>query len=122
MELLGLRDVLMLCFSLNVPWVIVELDAKAMVEVLQNTNYVNTVVSPLLDDCRQLVAQFQQVQIKHCYRQANRCADLLAKMGVEQETDFVNFHGLPMDILDVFHFDKNGLYVNRVCPELVVPV
>ena len=42
----------MLCYSLNIPWVIVELDAKAMVEVLQNTNYVNIVVSPLLDDCR----------------------------------------------------------------------
>ena len=43
-------------------------------------------------------------------------------MGVEQEADFVNFHGPLVAILDVFHFNKNGLYVNRVCPELVVPV
>ena len=43
-------------------------------------------------------------------------------MGVEQEVDFVNFHGLLVGILDVFYFDKNGLYVNRVCPKLVVPV
>ena len=43
-------------------------------------------------------------------------------MGVEQEVDFVNFLGPLVAILDVFHFNKNGLYVNRVCPELVVPV
>ena len=43
-------------------------------------------------------------------------------MGVEQEADFVNFHGPLVAILDVFHFNKNGLYVNRECPELVVPV
>lgn len=51
-ELWGLRDGLMLCCSLNIPCVIVELDAKVVVDVLQNTNYDNVVVSPLLDDCR----------------------------------------------------------------------
>lgn len=119
-ELWGLRDGLMLCCSLNIPCVNVEMDAKVVVDVIQNVNYVITVVSPLLDDCRQLVTQFQQVQIRHCYRQANRCADLLTRMVVEQEADFVSFHSPPVEILNVFHFDKNGLYVYRVCPELVV--
>ena len=41
---------------------------------------------------------------------------------MEQEADFVHFHGPLVAILDVFHFNNIGLYVNRVCPELVVPV
>ena len=37
-------------------------------------------------------------------------------MGLEQELDFVHFHCPPVDILESLLFDKNGLYVNRVCP------
>ena len=50
-------------------------------EVFKNVNYVNNVISPLLDDCRHLAAHFHRIRSNHCYRQANRCADLLARMG-----------------------------------------
>ena len=63
---------------------------------------------------------FQQIQINHCYRQANRCADLLAKLGVEQEIDFQNFLSSPMDILQILQDDRDGLYVNRICHNSVV--
>ena len=42
---------------------------------------------------------FQQIQIKHCYWQANQCAELLAKSGVEQEIDLINYLSPPMDVL-----------------------
>ena len=63
---------------------------------------------------------FQQIQIKHCYRQANRCADMLAKMGVEQEIELLNLLSPPMDILQVLQDDRDGLYVNRTCHDFVV--
>lgn len=119
-ELWGLRDGLMLCCNLNVPCLIVELDAKVVVDVFKNSNYVNNVISPILDDCKQLVSCFQQIQINHCYHQANRCADLLARMGAEQELDFVNFLSMPVDMFNAFENDMNGLFVNRMCPELDV--
>ncbi|KAL0000220.1 hypothetical protein SO802_019822 [Lithocarpus litseifolius] len=77
-ELWGLRDGLSLCLFLNIPCLVVEVDAKAVVDVLRNYNYDNIVISPIMDDCRQLVSCFQQIQIKHCYRQANRCANYLS--------------------------------------------
>lgn len=79
-----------------------ELDAKAEVDVLRNSNYDNNIISSILDDCKQPVLHFQQIQIKHCYCQANRCADLLAKMGVEQEIELVNYFSLPVDVLHIF--------------------
>ena len=119
-ELWGLRDGLSLCRSLNITCLVVELDAQTVVDVLRNYSYDNRIISPIMDDCRQLVLCFQQIQIKHCYRQANRCADLLAKMGVEQEIEFLNLLSPPVDILPILQEDRDGLLVNRTCHESVV--
>ena len=51
----GLRDGLILCCNLHLPSLIVELDAKATVDAFLNSNYENNVISPILDDCRQLI-------------------------------------------------------------------
>ena len=91
-----------------------------MVEVLKNNTYVNNIVSPILDDCRHLAACFQQIQFKHCYCQANRCANLLAKKGAIQESDFISFVSSPVDIYNVFEEDLNGVYFNRMCTEPVI--
>ena len=119
-KLWGLRDGLSLCLSLNISCLVVVLDAKAVVDVLRSYNYDNTIISPIMDDCRKLVSCFQQIQIKHYYRQANRCADLLAKIRVEQEIDFLNYLSPPVDFLQILQEDRNGLYVNRICHDSVV--
>ena len=66
-EMWGLREGLKLCCNLNIRSLEVEMDAKAIVDVLQNTGYVNNVISPILDDCRHLISLFQNVRIKHCF-------------------------------------------------------
>ena len=40
-ELWGLRDGLLLCSSLNISFLIVEIDAKVIVDVIKNSAYVN---------------------------------------------------------------------------------
>ncbi|XP_050241298.1 uncharacterized protein LOC126690217 [Quercus robur] len=119
-ELWGLREGLLLCCNLNIEALVVELDAQAVVEDLKNNAYVNNIVSPILDDYRHLAARFQQIQFKHCYRQANRCADLLARMGAVQESDFISFVSPLVDICNVFEEDLNGVYFNRMCTEPIV--
>ena len=86
-----------------------------MVDVFLNPNYQNNAVSPILEDCRQLMLRFQQIQLRHCFRQANRCADLLARMSFEQATDFISYNCPPVDIRSLLEDDVVGLYVNRVC-------
>ena len=99
---------------------IVELDAKAIVDAFLNLNYENNVMSPILDDCRQLVTQFHWIRFKHCYCEANRCADALARRGVEQDIDFLSFLSPLEDILNVFMEDFSGMHFNRHCPKPVV--
>lgn len=60
---------------------IVELDAKVVMDLLLNQNTDTHEFSPLIADCRTALESFQFAHIKHIYREANRCADFLAKMG-----------------------------------------
>ena len=119
-ELWGFREGLLLCCNLNIDFLVVELDAQAVVEVFKNASYMNNVISPLLDDCRHLVARFQHIRFNHCYRQANCCADLLARMGAIQVLDFISFSSPSVDICNAFEDDCNGVLFNRICPVLDV--
>ena len=51
-ELWALRDGLLLCQQMNLTAIIIELDAKTIVDALTNPTYSNSIVSALFDDCR----------------------------------------------------------------------
>ena len=119
-ELWGLKDGLLMCYNLNIFSLIVELDAKSIVDALGNSEYVNNVISPILDDCWLLASRFHWIQFKHCFQQANRCADSLARMSTSQHLVFTSFESLPMDISLVFENDLSGMYSNRLCSEPIV--
>ena len=78
-ELWALRDGLNLCHNMHLQDVDIQIDAKAVVDIIRDPYYSNRVVMPIVDDCRQLISQFGQVRIGHCYREANFCADFLAR-------------------------------------------
>ena len=80
-KLWAIRDGLMLCVDRSLAMVEVELDAKAVVDMLTNSQYSNIAIAPLIEDCRYLISQIRQMRIKHCYHESNRCADKLARKG-----------------------------------------
>ncbi|KAK9999984.1 hypothetical protein SO802_019587 [Lithocarpus litseifolius] len=121
-ELWGLRDGLILCCNLNITSIILELDAKTIVDIFQNSDYESNVVSPILDDCRQLICRFQRIQFKHCFRQANWCADRLARMATDRNLDFISFESPPVDLVNVMEEDFRGMYMTRLCLEHDVAV
>ncbi|KAK9987636.1 hypothetical protein SO802_027875 [Lithocarpus litseifolius] len=116
-ELWGLREGLMLCRSLNLSALVIELDAESIVNVLNNPSYANSFISPILDDCKVLISHMPQIQIKHCFRQANHCADRLARKSFSQIPEFSLFDSQPMDMIDVYEDDLNGMYFDRICPD-----
>ncbi|KAL4620119.1 hypothetical protein ACB092_06G130400 [Castanea dentata] len=83
-ELWTLCDGLSLCHNLNYSAVDIQIDAKTIVGLLSKPFYSNSFVMPIIDDCRQLISQIPQVRIGHYYREANSCADFLAKIGSVQ--------------------------------------
>ena len=63
-----------------------ELDSKVVLFLLTNYN-VNypTNMLPLICDCRNLLHHKWEVHVQHVYREANGCADVLAKRGTHQQ-------------------------------------
>lgn len=120
MVLQGIRDGLILCYNLNISSLVVEIDAKALVDVLENPEYVNNIVSSILDDCRFLAARFSQIQFKHCYQQANQCIESLARMSSIQCFNLSYFVSSLEDVVFAFENDLKGMYFNRLCPEPIV--
>ena len=51
-EIWALRDGLNLCISMNLEAVEIEVDAKAIVDLLANGNNSNNFISFLIDDCK----------------------------------------------------------------------
>lgn len=90
-ELWVLRDGIRLCIALKLQAVVFELDAKAIVDLLKKdeqscNNNVNIVA-----DCRKGLREIPMVVIHHCYKEANRCADALARRGAILSQDFAVF-------------------------------
>ncbi len=81
-ELWGLRDGLLLARDLNVSNLIIEIDAKSVVDLLQ-TAHMNISsshpYSALINDCRYLLLSFEVATIHHAHHESTHCADLLAK-------------------------------------------
>ena len=109
-EAWALRDGLVLCNQLNLSNVFVELDAKALVDALNNPVFDNSMISPidalnnpvfdnsmispLFADCR----QFPRLVFRYIYCEANSCADRLANVGRLQNLDFVVYTSPPVDL------------------------
>ena len=74
-ELWALKDGLNLAIQLGIKQLEVELDAKVIVEMLNNVNNANIKLSPLLLDYRSLMVSLTQVWVAHVYREVNRRAD-----------------------------------------------
>lgn len=53
--------------------------------------------------------------MRHVFREANFCADALARRGVSQLEDFVVFDNPPLDDVNTFvNSDMYGLYYGRL--------
>ena len=120
-EVWALRDGLMLCVQKKIPAVIVEMDAKALVDALNNPSYRNSVISPIFDDCKQLILQIPQVRINHVYHEANKCANWLANSGHSQSLDFIIHFVPPVSLIPSVEADCHGTWCNRRCPEFSFP-
>ena len=116
-ELWALRDRLMICVHRNFNAVEVEVDARVVIDVLSASNCTNSLAVPLVDDCKHLATQIHQICFKHCFREANRSADKLARTGAAQDSQFKLFFCPPVDLVNVFNSDLNGLSLTRICTD-----
>ena len=113
-ELWAIRDGLTrLCF-LSLEVVEVEVDFLVAISLLSQTTHTNGELSFLIDDCRNLMKNIPQVRLKHYFREANWCADALAKFGTNMKNDFAVFESPPI-IVSLLHSEKLGFTQDCIC-------
>jgi ribonuclease HI len=104
-ELRALKDGLQLALDLEIPNLEIEMDSTVAVKLLHSTNSPNAFLSSIVNDCRYLLERFEAYTLKHIYREANGCADLLAKAGCDQHSDFLVYTSAPAHVLEALDFD-----------------
>ena len=93
----------------------IKIDAKVVVDWVAGNASINTAHSVLISDCRYLMEQMPRVKIRHCFREANQCADFLAKKGAAQDQDFRIYNDPPVDMSMLLYYDSIGMYFERLC-------
>nr|POE61120.1 putative ribonuclease h protein [Quercus suber] len=114
-ELWALREGLGLCLDRGILAVEVELDASAAISLVTSNVKTNGDLSGLVDDCRELLMRLPQVKLVHCYREANFCADALAKLGSASINLSSVFVSPPPVILQFLYEDMLGFCRSRRC-------
>ncbi|KAK9265995.1 hypothetical protein L1049_012495 [Liquidambar formosana] len=109
-ELWAIRDGLQLAWSMGHRHVILQLDAQIVISLLTQQMAPTPWHLTLVTDCRSLLQRDWQVQIQHVYREANKCADFLAKYGASQVTNFVILNDPPSDLVAILLWDALGIY------------
>ena len=107
-ELKALKDGLNLAIDLGILNLEIEMDSLVAVEFVNSITTPNPFLSAIVTDCRSLMERFESCSLKHIFREANGCADLLAKTGCDQSSDFITFANAPAHVLEALAFDVSS--------------
>lgn len=116
-----------MCLNMQINALEVELDAKVISDLMDNTGSPNATNFAIVADCRALISQIPQVKVTHCYQEGNQCAEALARLGYSLSANIMYSNcphtllppphfSLFLSILDVFIFDLYRLSQSRLCP------
>ena len=64
-------------------------------------------------DCRTFINQIPQVRMSHCFREVNKCVDVMARKGFGSSQDLLLFDS-PMNLCMLLFYDNTGLYHDRL--------
>ena len=112
-ELVVVRQGLAMAWNVGVKLLQLELDSRVVLTWLTNKNMsYPTNMLPLICDCRNLLDQEWEV---HVYREANGCADALAKRGTRQRNLMTMYSECPTFVNVSYVRDLSGLGEPRLC-------
>ena len=107
-ELKALKDGLELAIDLEILNLEIEMDSLVAVELANSITTPNIFLSAIVTDCRSLMERFELCSLKHIFREANGCVDLLTKAGYAQSSDFLSFSNALAYLLEALAFDVSN--------------
>lgn len=112
-ELWALKDGLWLCISLKLPTMEIELDVKVVIDLVGKETSNPNSIDGIVVECGKGLKEIPFVRIKHCYKEANKCADALARQGAFLAQDFIIFIQPPLEVELLLSLDAFGTMYDR---------
>ncbi|XP_057429870.1 uncharacterized protein LOC130722981 [Lotus japonicus] len=112
-ELWGVLKGLRLAFSLSPPAISVEMDSKTAFDLITVRCPRGHPCSDLVKDIQYLASQRWAVTFHFIYREGNRCADHLARLGHNSVEEDFNFTNIPRSLFPFIRDDVIGVSFPR---------
>ncbi|RYR27976.1 hypothetical protein Ahy_B01g052052 [Arachis hypogaea] len=112
-EIWGFYVGIKLATEMRISKLVVESDSKCAVELIQKTSVEKHSQSTLIRAIKELLVGLESVVVRHIYREANFCADALAKAGQEQEDGVHCFKLPPAMVAHQVLADRSGMKFSR---------
>ena len=82
--------------NIGVAKIVVELDAKIAVNLVTNMSKTKKSMKSIVMECKNLLQNFEEYIVQRTYREGNRVANVLAKMGSYQvDTSTIHYYYAP---------------------------
>jgi ribonuclease HI len=112
-ELWGVLEGLRYAKALGFNRVELNVDSSIVNQVLSKAGYGRPLGMALVMRIRSLLEMEWEVVINHSYREANKCADVLANIGCTIDTQMVYYDSCPRECFDVMSADVMGIATPR---------
>jgi ribonuclease HI len=113
-ELWGVLEGLRYVKRLGFTKIELNIDSEAVVRVVQTGRSQSVAGSVLVEQIYKMMSLDWEVEVRHTYREANKCADALANYGCMSRADIQFFTCCPNFIKDLFVADNLGISTPRL--------
>ncbi|WMV31024.1 hypothetical protein MTR67_024409 [Solanum verrucosum] len=112
-EMEALLEGLNLAVNLNLNPIEIEID---FAEILQDLNHAHPIYATMVNDCWLLMKRLRNLVIHHNFRQANKVADFLSKMGAKLTPSIqdANISTPPGSAVAIVQPDKAGVSITKL--------
>nr|WMB96844.1 hypothetical protein [Solanum melongena]WMB97159.1 hypothetical protein [Solanum aethiopicum] len=114
-ELVGVLEGLKLARNLGFQKLLIEVDANLVVTLLHSlSDFLDHAYANLIVECKRLMAGFQQVELRHIWREGNKCADRLAAMAQVSSAGVSFLASPPTELAPLLAADSRGIEFLRL--------
>ncbi|KAM7525590.1 hypothetical protein LguiA_015492 [Lonicera macranthoides] len=111
-ELWAVREAMMLIKRKHWLYAIVEVDSSNVCDLLKGEDVEEHPLKVLIQDCKSIMMELK-LSVHHTLREGNRCADAMAKLGVNQMEKLEVFHHVPSVVKGILEADAMGVSFPR---------
>ena len=111
-ELWAVREAMLLIWKKNWKYATVEFDSTNVMDLLKGEEVEDHPLKALIFDCKRIMEDMN-ISVLHTLREGNRCADAMAKIGVNQLEKLKAFQQVPPTVKGLLEADARGICYPR---------